>query len=253
MADPLSVNPVPLNATSVDPDWVTPALDHLAELRVRLLWCVGITLLLVAVACSFSEPLTKALLALAPAGVQFIQLTPGEAFMASIKISVICGVFLSLPAWLYHTACFVLPGLHPHEKNRLFGLVIAGLVLFLLGAAFGLLIVGPQTTDWLISFGQNLAINQLSIGRYLDFVLMLVLLTGVAGELPLVLIGAVVVGVVKKKWVLAQWRQGIIGIFLAAALLTPGQDPFSMVLVGAALLALFFASLVVIKLLPEKS
>jgi sec-independent protein translocase protein TatC len=251
MADPLTINPLPANPPPPDDHWVTPALGHLTELRNRLLWCVGVTLALVVATCSGAEFLTKSLLALAPKGVQFIQLTPGEAFMASIKVSVITAAFISLPVWLYHTACFVLPGLHPNEKKRLMVLVAAGLILFLLGAAFGLWVVGPQTTDWLINFGQNLAVNQLSIARYLDFVQMLVMLTGLAGELPLVLVGAVLLGVVKKQWVLAQWRQGIIAVFLAAALLTPGQDPFSMALVGMALLGLFLASLAVIRFLPE--
>jgi sec-independent protein translocase protein TatC len=246
VVDPLS----PLPFLERTTPWSEGMLSHVAELRTRLLWCIGVTVGLTLTSCAFSEPLTRWLLTLAPKGIVFIQLAPGEAFMASVKVSFILGVSLSVPLWLYHAGCFVLPGLHSHEKKQLFSLVIIGLCLFTLGAAFGLWVIGPQTTTWLTSFGDALAVNQLSLARYLDFILMVVLLTGIAGELPLVLVGLVVTGLLPKTAILSRWRQGIVVVFIASAVLTPGQDPFSMVFVGGAMLGLYGLSLFIIKCLP---
>jgi sec-independent protein translocase protein TatC len=253
--DPLSVTPLQtpdVLATERPNLGLGGATVHITELRTRLLWCIGVTLVFTLTSCAFSEPLTRWLLTLAPKGLVFIQLAPGEAFMASLKVSFMLGLSISLPVWLYHAGCFVLPGLHPHEKKQLVSLVIAGLCLFALGATFGLLVLGPQTTAWLTGFGDTLAVNQLSLARYLDFILMLVLLTGIAGELPLVLIGLVLTGLLPKATLLSRWREGIIGLFMAGAILTPSQDPFSMLLVGVALLGLYGVSLLVVVGLPDK-
>jgi sec-independent protein translocase protein TatC len=230
---------------------LTPMLGHLVELRGRLLWCVGVTLLVLTGLFAVVDWLPKLVLALAPTGIQFIQISPGEAFLSAIKLNVLLALVIASPVWLYHTLRFVIPGLHPQEKSRLLVLLLAGSLLFLLGSAMGLWLVAPASIGWLLAFGESLAAHQLSIGRYLDFMTLTTLCTGVAFELPLVLIALVALKLVPKDRLLGQWRQGLIGVFVASAILTPGQDPFSMILLGGGLSVLFALSLWVIKCLPD--
>jgi sec-independent protein translocase protein TatC len=222
-------------------------LGHLNELRTRLLWCVGVSILAITAALCYAEPLTRLFLAQAPRVAQFIQLTPGEAFMASVKLSTLLGLAVSLPVWLWHAVGFVLPGLLPTERKMLWWVVTGGLCLFVAGATFGLLGVSPLTVSWLLTFGDSLAVNQLSIGRYIDFVLMITVLVALSFELPVLLLALVMSGLLPKARVLQYWRQGTIAVFVASAILTPGQDPMSMLLVAGVLLLLYALSLLLIR------
>jgi sec-independent protein translocase protein TatC len=224
----------------------TAMVGHVAELRTRLLITVGSTIALTLLAFIWAEPLTRGWLNMAPRHIQFVALAPGEAFMASLKVCLLTGGVASAPVWLYHLGQFVLPGLHAPERKALVWLVAAGLVLFAAGCMLGLTLIAPAAITWMLTFGQGLATPQLSIRAYLDFMLAAVLLTGVAFQLPLCVVGAVLTGLVQPATLVAQWRQALVGIFVASALLTPGQDPFSMGVTGALLCGLYGLSLLVV-------
>jgi sec-independent protein translocase protein TatC len=258
---PSDLPPDPLSVTAWDAELatdlpttlantLTPMMSHLVELRGRLLWCGGSTLVVLIGLFAVVDWLPRLILGLAPVGIQFIQISPGEAFLAAVKLNVLLALVLTSPVWLYHTLRFVIPGLLPSEKSRLLALLLTGSLLFAIGGAMGLWLVAPASIGWLLAFGESLAAHQLSIGRYLDFMTLTTLCTGLAFELPLVLIALVALKLVPKERLLGQWRQGLIGVFVASAILTPGQDPFSMVILGGGLSVLFALSLWVIKWLP---
>jgi sec-independent protein translocase protein TatC len=226
-----------------------PALtQHLTELRQRIVFCALSLLISFSVTLMWATSIIKALKDLSPTGVLFVQLAPGEALMASLKVMLVVGFGVASPALLYQMVRFVQPGLHAHEKRWGLWLVVLGSFLFVLGVAFAYCWVLPPTLGWLIAYGQDLATMQLSITRYVDFCLLLLLLTGVMFELPMVLFGLAMIGLVTSQQLLSQWRVAIISIFVGSAILTPSQDPISMVAVGIAMAVLYLLSIIPIRL-----
>jgi sec-independent protein translocase protein TatC len=226
-----------------------PALaQHLAELRQRIIISALSLLVGFGLALWWATPLIQALKHLSPTSVQFVQLAPGEALMASLKVMLVVGFGLSSPVVLYQAVRFVQPGLHAHEKRWGLWLVVLGSLLFAGGVLFAYAWVLPPTLTWLTDYGQDLATMQLSITRYVDFCLLLLLLTGVMFELPMVLFGLAMAGLVTSHKLLAQWRTAVVGIFVASAILTPSQDPLSMVAVGGAMAILYMLSIIPIRL-----
>lgn len=223
-------------------------MDHLSELRQRLIYSVLALVIGMLVAFFVSIPAIDALKLLAPSGVHFVQLTPGEVLMASFRLSIFLGVVLASPVLLYQLMRFVLPGLNQREKGLVMWVLMGGGALFFGGMAFAYYAVLPPTLEWLLDFGSEVAENQMSIARFIEFCSSLILITGILFELPIVLLLLSFTGVVNSRLLIQRWRMATIAIFLFSAFITPSQDPFSMLLVGVALLALYWISIASIRL-----
>lgn len=234
----------PGNRTSADPATAAmPLTAHLGELRRRVLmsalaWAVGLAL-----AFWQAPVLIGALKRLAPVSVAFVQLTPGEAFMASLNVALMAGTSLASPVILYHALRFVLPGLRARERRWVLVSVVLGCGLFLLGVAFAYVGVLPPALAFLMAYGQEIAASQMSIARYVAFCLSVLVLCGLTFECPLALLALSLAGVVTSRQLAAHWREAVVAIFLLAAVLTPSQDPLTMVIVGGALLGLYALTL----------
>ncbi len=224
-------------------------MEHLDELRQRLITCVWVVTAAVLAAFLLARPLIEAFKWLAPESVTFVQLTPGEVLMASFKLSFLVGIALASPVILYQTLRFVLPGLKPHERRFIGLTVLSGSLLFAGGIAFAYFAVIPPALAFLLDYGQDIAENQMSIARFIDFCTSLLILTGIMFELPMVLFFLAFTGLVSSGRLLRHWRGAIVGIFLLAAVLTPSQDPFTMLIVGGALMFLYLASILPIRLM----
>jgi sec-independent protein translocase protein TatC len=227
-------------------------VEHLAELRRRLLISIFTLAVCVLGAFFLSVPAITFLKQLAPSEVHFVQLSPGEVFMASFRLSVFLGFVAALPIILYQALRFVLPGLTAREKRFLVWIVFGGALLFGLGMAFAYYAVIPPALVWLIDFGQEVAESQISIAHFIAFCTSLILLTGVMFELPMVLLLLSFTGLVTAENLMIQWRAATIIIFLVAAIVTPSQDPFSMALVGVAMFGLYWVSIFSIKLFGRR-
>jgi sec-independent protein translocase protein TatC len=224
---------------------------HMKELRERLLKA-ALAILLAIILSFFAVPsVLTALKWLAPKGVIFVQLEPGEVLFLSFRTALILGLFLASPFWLYQVGRFLWPALKPKECQALGWSLLLGGGLFTLGVAFAWATVLPLSLEFLFSYGAQVAENQVSIARYIEFVLLLLALVGLMFELPLVLILLALTNLVSSKGLMAHWREVAVGILVLAALLTPTQDPVTMLLIGAALLALYGGSLIGIKLLRK--
>ncbi|MGZ4437486.1 MAG: twin-arginine translocase subunit TatC [Nocardioides sp.] len=161
--------------------------------------------------------------------------------MLQLKISALAAVVLGSPYWLYEIWAFILPGLHPHERRwtRLFAL-IAG-PLFVVGVAIGYYVL-PKGLQVLLSFTPSNVQNLLEFGEYFTFFTRMLLVFGVAFEIPLFVVLLNLAGVVSGR-ALATYRPWIVvGTFVFAAVATPSTDPFSMLMLAIPMTALFLVS-----------
>ena len=212
--------------------------DHLEELRWRLLRSLAAVVIAAAGCLVFVRPLVR-LLELPAHGMRFLQLAPGEFLFVSLKVAGYAGLSLALPYALYEGLAFVLPGLSRSERKLVAPAVAGSAVLFLLGLAFAWWALVPAALRFLVSYGADVVEPLWSIERYLDFVLLLMLATGLAFQLPVLqlLLGAL--GLVRWRPMLGAWRWVVLGSALAGAVLTPSTDPITMLLLAGAITALF--------------
>ncbi|MFE3326401.1 twin-arginine translocase subunit TatC [Streptomyces sp. NPDC059176] len=160
-------------------------------------------------------------------------------FTIALKVALTAGVLASSPIWLYQLWAFVAPGLHAHEKRYALSFVAAGVPLFLGGAYLAYTIL-PQTAEIMLGFTPEGAKNLLPLDDYLDLITRMVIVFGLAFELPLLLILLNLTGVLSGRRMLGWWRGMIVGLTAFAAIATPGGDPISMLLLTGPLAVLYF-------------
>ena len=224
-----------------------PLVDHLEELRQR----VFRSLLAVVVAALGCLVVVKPLVRLleAPASsIHFLQLAPGEFLFVSFKVAGYAGLTLALPYVLYQGLAFVLPGLTVRERRLIAPAVAGSAVLFLAGLAFAWWALVPAALRFLVSYGADVVEPLWSIERYLDFVLLLMLATGLAFQLPVLQLLLGLFGLITWKRMLAAWRWVVLAASLAGAVLTPSTDPVTMLLLGGAITVLYLVGVGVVGL-----
>ncbi len=222
--------------------------DHLRELRARLIRSAIFLVIAFAVALFFYDQLLD--LVLNPyndARVQLGQKTETTAYVAGatgplmlqLKLCGVAAIVVSSPYWLYQIWAFIVPGLHEHEKkwSRIFA-AVAG-PLFILGVLTGYYVL-PKGLEVLIGFTPAGLQNLVEFGEYFSFLTRMLLVFGIAFEIPLFVIMLNLAGVVSGK-ALGRYRPWIVlGTFIFAAVATPSTDPFSMLMLALPMLVLFF-------------
>lgn len=221
--------------------------QHLIELRKRLT-IAAIAILLAGVGGFFLSERVIAFL-LVPISelsddrkVILSYTTLTEQFDLRFQISLVLGILISSPIWLYQIFAFFVPGLTKKEKRYTFGFFFSAVPLFLGGAAVGFLIF-PHMVALLTSFNSStFAVTNLSARPYYDFVIKLVLACGVAFVLPVFLVLLNFVGVLSAKSILKGWRVAILIITLFCATATPAADLVTMFLLAIPMVILYFAA-----------
>lgn len=171
-------------------------------------------------------------------GCYLLQTVPFEGIMIRLKVSVAAGAVLTSPLWLYQVWAFIAPGLYSKERKYALTFVGFASALFAGGAYLAYLLI-PHALALVTSFGDQFFVTGLTADKYISFVLSLLVIFGVSFELPLLVVMLNFAGVLKYAK-LKKWRRGIIFLlFVFAAFVTPGQDPFSMVGLAGALTLLF--------------
>ena len=166
------------------------------------------------------------------------------AFDLKVKIAMFSGVILASPVWLVELFAFVAPGLTRREKKQAFGFSAAAVPLFVAGCAFGFLIF-PRMVGMLTGLSSDQDSTMLNAPYYVDFVMKIVLATGIAFVLPVLMVMLNVLGIVSAQKLRRSWRVIVVLITLFSALVTPAADVLSMFLVAVPMSLLFGAALLV--------
>jgi sec-independent protein translocase protein TatC len=218
-------------------------MEHLVELRLRLMWVGGTLLACTLLSMIFVVPLLEFIIApLSEFGKTPQALGPTDSLGIFFRVSFTMGTALALPMIIYQVIAFMSPGLYPHEKRAIILTLPGVLVLFLIGAAFAYFVLLPAAVGFLQNFLGSVISQDWSIDRYIAFVTRLVFWIGVAFETPLVVAMLARTGLVSGPQLLSYWRQALIIIAIAAAAITPTVDPVNMTLVMGPLIVLYGVS-----------
>ncbi|WP_246843273.1 twin-arginine translocase subunit TatC [Allokutzneria sp. NRRL B-24872] len=238
-----------------NPDGTMTLLDHLRELKHRVaiislaltvggiigwIWFTTRIAGLPALETLLREPYCGI-----PAAQRFpsdqcvlIQQQPFEAFMIQLKVGLGAGAALVSPVWLYQVWAFITPGLYAKERKFARIFVFSASFLFIVGTVLAYVVI-PAGLSVLVGFAGEFYVTALSGSSYVSFVLTMLIVFGVSFEMPLVIVMLNRIGAVTYEK-LKKWRRGIIfGLFVFAAVATPGTDPVGMVVLALALTVLF--------------
>lgn len=229
-----------------------PLVDHLQEFRSRFIKSVAAVAILSSVGWIYYQKIVRMLT------LPFCDLdnvsnptanTCGELYVNGIlgpfnlqvKISLLSGVILSAPIWIYQSWAFITPALHRKEKRTALIFALIATPLFLMGSFLAYLIL-PHAVKILLGFTPDNLGNLIRFDEYLDFVLRLILVFGLAFILPLFLVALNLLGLLAGRSILKPWRIAVFSCFLFTAAFTPTPDPITMTVLAIPLCLIYFAA-----------
>ncbi len=213
-------------------------LDHLTELRNRMIWIMGALFFGIIVSIPFVEGVIRFITA--PMEEPPIAIDPMESIIVFFKVMFAMGVIVAMPVLIYQIIAFIAPGLYPHEKRSLLTLLPGFMLLFFGGAAFANFVMLPVAVGFLQNFLGAVIDQEWSVARYAGFFTRIVFWIGVAFETPLVIAFLARIGLLSGRQLLGMWRQAVVIIAVVAAMITPTIDPVNMTIVMAPLILLYF-------------
>ncbi|TBR11459.1 MAG: twin-arginine translocase subunit TatC [Lysobacter sp.] len=200
-------------------------LDHLIELRARLLRGVAGLMLVFFALLPFSNRLyawlARPLLDKLPKGGQLIAIDVASPFFAPMKLTFVVALMFAVPWLLYQAWSFVAPGLYQREKRLALPLLVSAVALFYAGCAFAYFLVLPSVFAFLAGVTPAGVAMMTDINAYLDFVLVIFLAFGASFELPVALVILVLLGWVTPTQLRESRGYAVVGIFIVAAVITP--------------------------------
>ncbi|MGL6278130.1 MAG: twin-arginine translocase subunit TatC [Gaiella sp.] len=224
------------------PDEQATLVEHLGELRHRLILCLIAIAPAFAVAYAFHRQLILWLMELLPPGTPLVTLGVTEPFTTSLKVSFYAAIAICLPILLWQVWAFLAPAVDHRTQRVISVLVLFASVLFAAGVAFSYFVVLPKALDFLVDYDDELYQEQIRASYFLSFVSVMLLASGIAFLMPIFIVGLVRLGVVTSSQLRKNRRLGIVGL-LAFAILLPTVDPVSLTLEVVPLILLFELSI----------
>ena len=227
--------------------FVSSLTPHLIELRRRVVVIVAALTVGMLIGLALAQPILE-ILAIPIGGLnklQAIELT--ESIGVYMRVGLMFGAILAMPVIVYELVAFIAPGLLPHEKRLLLISLPVIFLSFIVGAAFAYFVMLPVAIPFLADFGG--VQGNFRISSYVSFITRVVFWVGVAFETPLVIAVLARIGLVTPQQLIKGWRFAVVGIAVAAALITPTPDPVNMGIVMAPLLALYGLSIILAKIM----
>jgi sec-independent protein translocase protein TatC len=206
-----------------------PFLDHLEELRWRIIWSLGAlvigVVIVFALLLRFEGPVLLWLQSpILPYlhGRRLMNTHPGEGFSILMQTALIGGIVFALPVIIYQVWAFLSPALHRHEKRIGVPVIVGAVALFVCGAALAWYLVLPMTLRFLIGIGEDAFDQMITAAEYFGFVTALVLAIGAVFELPILVLVLSTFGLVTPTFLAKYRRHALVGSFVVAAFITPG-------------------------------
>jgi sec-independent protein translocase protein TatC len=247
------------------PDDAMTLMEHLGELRVRIVRCLLAIVLGVILIMALYDHVLNFLLQpyndlchSKPVGfcggttsANLYSLGPLEGLTTRLSVSLYGGIVLALPVILWQIWRFVVPALHAKEKKYAIPFVFSSVSLFLLGGLVAYLTL-EKSLEFLIAWSGNDVTPTFQVSKYISLVGLMVAAFGIGFEFPVLLVFLQIVGVIQPQTLKKQWRYAIMIIFIIAAVITPSGDPYSM-LALAIPMSIFYVFSVIIGYLIQRS
>ncbi len=228
-----------------------PFLDHLEELRWRLIKALAALFVGILICGIFTDQVLYVILRpgrVADPPVVFINTHPMGMFLVRMNAALIGGLILALPVILYQLWLFVAPGLYQKERGYVMGIVSGTLVCFLMGASLAYFGAVPTMLKFLVAMGTEDIKTMIDVRQYISFVSYTVLAFGIVFEMPMVAFFLAKFGILTPPFLRHYRRYAYLGIFIVAAVATPSPDPFSQVMLAVPLCILYEISIWVTKI-----
>lgn len=231
-------------------------LDHLDELRKRLIWAVGGLLVGCVIAFMFVGRIEAFIMLplveiLGPGG-SFQYIDGFDPFMLFMKIGALGGLMIASPFILYQLWLFIAPGLYSHEKRFAIPFVLFSTIFFFVGAAFSHYVAFPWTWQFFKSWETPFMKFQPAIGPMFSTYVKMLLAFGVVFQLPTLVFFLARMGVVTAGLMISKTKYAVLVIFILAAILSPGTDVVSQALMAGPMLALYGLSIIIAWLFAKK-
>lgn len=221
-----------------------PFLDHLEELRWRIIYALGAVLVGVGLGFFLASQfdvigfLAKPVIPLIPEH-KLVYTHPSEGFTIILDCAVTFGLVLASPIIIYQVWAFLAPALHVHEKRVGLGVLFSGVFLFVAGAALAYFVVVPLALPWLFGFAGPSLVPLITAEDYFNFLMAMVLTFGVSFELPIVICALAALGIVTPQFLNKYRRHAIVLILVIGAFLTPGDMVWTTIALAVPLYALY--------------
>ena len=232
-------------------------LDHLEELRWRIIKAL-IGVIVGAVITGIFIDWIMDFILFAPAAktvppLSIINLRPYGQFLIYMEVIFIGGAVLSVPNIIYQIWKFIEPALKPNERKYVTAVVIFTSVCFVTGVVFSYYLMLPAALGFFANFGSTIIENKISADEYMSFILSMVLAAGIVFELPMLSFFLSKIGILKPEFMRKYRKHAIVAILLLAAIVTPGPDITSQLMLGIPLLLLYELSILICKYSQKKT
>ncbi len=229
-------------------------LDHLEELRKRIIYCLIAIAVAFAICWGFADKIFKVVsVPITKTGVPLNFMSPTEPFNIQLKLAAMAAVFLAAPFILGQVWLFISPGLYKHERRYALPFIVISSLLFVIGGLFGFFIAFPFALQFLVQWGKDMGLTPvISVSEYFDLFIMVELGLGVIFEIPALIFVLARIGLVSGPFLLRNTRYAILIAFIVAAVITPTTDIPNMMMMAVPMVALYLLGVVVAYVFGKK-